>query len=96
MRVESGMITRHYFAPGADTPTSRPMNWNEGRVSPLFGIDPGMRYDLASGDDGPAELLVLIIEPTGITAQPWRRSPSLFQRHRGAPAAGASGKPRVP
>ena len=69
IRVESGTITRYYFASGVAEPTGRPMIWGAGRVSPLLGINPGMRYDLASGDDGPAELLVLIIEPAGITPQ---------------------------
>ena len=69
MRVESGEISRFYFQPGAVEPTLPSMNWNEGRVSPLLGVQPGMRYDLTSGRDGPAELLVLIIEPAGITPQ---------------------------
>lgn len=69
MRIESGTITRFYFAAGSAESTGRPMIWSAGRVSPLLGINPGMRYDLASGADGPAELLVLIIEPAGITAQ---------------------------
>jgi hypothetical protein len=69
MRVEAGTISRYYFEPGAAAPTGPAMTWNEGRVSPLLGMRPGMRYDLTSGGGGPAELLVLIIEPAGITAQ---------------------------
>ncbi len=69
MRIERGKATRYYFEPGADDPTQPPINWIEGRVAPLLGIRPGMRYDLTSGDDGPTELLVLIIEPAGFSAQ---------------------------
>lgn len=69
MRVESGSISRYYFAAGSSEPTGMAMNWNAGRVSPLLGINPGMRYDLASGNDEPAELLVLILEPVGVSAQ---------------------------
>jgi hypothetical protein len=69
MRVERGTIARHYFEPGAAAPTGRSMNWIEGGATPLLGMNPGMRYDMTSGADEPAELLVLIIEPAGITAQ---------------------------
>lgn len=69
MWVERGKIMRYFFEPGATAPNGMPMVWIEGRGSPLLGIKPGMRYDLASSDDGPAELLVLIIEPAGVTAQ---------------------------
>jgi hypothetical protein len=69
MRVERGAIARYYFAPGAAAPTGQSMNWGEGAATPLLGVHPGMRYDMTSGADEPAELLVLILEPTGITAE---------------------------
>jgi hypothetical protein len=69
MRVDRGAISRFYFKPGAAEPTGPAMHWYEPQVSPLLGVGPGMRYDLTSGSDEPAELLVLIIEPAGITAQ---------------------------
>lgn len=69
MRVESGEISRFYFEPGAAEPNGPAMHWYEGRVAPLLGIRPGMRYDMTSSGAEPTELLVLIIEPVGVTAR---------------------------
>jgi hypothetical protein len=69
MRVESGTITRSFLPAGESTPRGQPLTHMIGTTAPFTRPAPGLREILASRGEQPADLLVLIIEPAGITVQ---------------------------
>jgi hypothetical protein len=69
MRVERGEVSRIHYQPGAVDPVYPLEIWREGQTSPLLGNTPGMRHALITFSEEPTELLVLLVEPAGISAQ---------------------------
>jgi hypothetical protein len=69
MRVERGEVSRIHYQPGAVDPVYPLEIWREGQTSPLLVNAPGMRHSLITFTEVPTELLVLLVEPTGISAQ---------------------------
>ena len=69
MRVERGEVSRIHYQPGAEAPVYPLEIWRAGQTSPLLGNTPGMRHALMSVGEEPTELLVLLVEPAGISAQ---------------------------
>jgi hypothetical protein len=69
MRVERGAVTRIHYQPGAVDPVYPLEEWREGQTSPLLGNVPGMRHALITFTEEPTELLVLLVEPAGMSAQ---------------------------
>jgi hypothetical protein len=69
MRVERGEVSRIHYQPGAVDPVHPLEVWGEGQTSPLLGNVPGMRHALITFTDVPTELLVLLVEPAGMSAQ---------------------------
>jgi hypothetical protein len=69
MRIESGTITRSFVPNGDTVPVGQPLAHQAGSTTPFLRISPGFRETLASSGQKPAELLVLLIEPAGISAQ---------------------------
>ena len=67
MRVERGLLSRYHYQPGAEAPVYPWEEWRAGRTSPLLGNTPGMRHSLISIGGEPTELLVLLVEPAGIS-----------------------------
>ena len=69
MRVERGEVSRIHYQPGAADPVYPLEIWREGQTSPLLGNVPGMRQSLITFTEVPTELLVLLVEPAGFSAQ---------------------------
>jgi hypothetical protein len=69
MRVERGEVSRIHYQPGAVDPVYPLEIWREGQTSPLLGNTPGMRHALITFTEEPSELLVLLVEPAGMSAQ---------------------------
>jgi hypothetical protein len=68
MLVEQGTTYRSIYAPGSETPGSIPLFRGKGQVHPFVSFNNGARNGIDVGDE-PAELLVVLIEPAGITFQ---------------------------
>jgi hypothetical protein len=69
MRIESGTITRSFVRDGDTVPVGQPLTHQAGSTTPFLRTSQGFREVLASSGQKPAELLVLLIEPAGISAQ---------------------------
>ena len=69
LRIESGTVARNFVRAGDAAPRGNPINQLPGSTSPFMSPSQGLRETLASTGKQPAEMLVLIIEPAGISAQ---------------------------
>ena len=63
--VEHGTLWRSLFQPGETEPSGPAFVLLEKRAIPFTGTPPGIRQSLTSGEETPAELFVVTIEPAG-------------------------------
>jgi hypothetical protein len=68
-QVESGTILRNFVPPGEATAPRRPLTQLPGATASFMRPAPGLREILSNDGKKPAQFLVLIIEPGGISAQ---------------------------